>query len=287
MADIWSDLLSCLELRALTPESAREGAVETADLGLGQQSSATHVFEGQNQNLEYHRLFGGQLLGQFVEAARRAAPEKSIKSIHCIFSKEGRADDPVQYDVVRQHEGRSFASLLITAHQPRGVIASAAVSLHVPEDGPQYQAIPAPGPVLTDDHRVQYSLIPWETRATGSLDSDAASPPEFEFWMRTPHVDPELAPALTAYATDLNVIGTALLQIEGYNQRGNGTAFNSAVTSHTIWFHRLFRCDEWLLLRQHSPIVAGSRSFGRGDILTEGGELVASFAQEALLRIKP
>ena len=68
------------------------------------------------------------------------------------------------------------------------------------------------------------------------------------------------------------------------SQRGNGTASTSAVTSHTIWFHRPFNTDGWLLLRQHSPLLAHGRSFGRGDMLAEDGTLVASYAQEALLR---
>jgi len=72
--------------------------------------------------------------------------------------------------------------------------------------------------------------------------------------------------------------------MDGVDQRGNGTAFTSAVTSHTIWFHRPFRTDGWLLLRQHSPLLAHGRSFGRGDMLAEDGTLVASYAQEALLR---
>jgi acyl-CoA thioesterase-2 len=98
-------------------------------------------------------------------------------------------------------------------------------------------------------------------------------------------VDAELAPALVAYATDLTLIGTALRPMDGIDQRGNGTQFASAVTSHTIWFHRPFVCDQWLLLRQHSPLLAHGRSFGRGDILTGDGLLVASYGQEALLRI--
>jgi len=102
--------------------------------------------------------------------------------------------------------------------------------------------------------------------------------------MRTPAVDQELAPALAAYATDLTLIGTALRPMDGVDQRGNGTAFTFAVTSHTIWYHRPFRTDCWLLLRQHSPLLAHGRSFGRGDMLAEDGTLVASYAQEALLR---
>ena len=104
-------------------------------------------------------------------------------------------------------------------------------------------------------------------------------------WMRTPGVDPVLAPALAAYATDLTLIGTALRPLDGLGQRGNGTQFTSAVTSHTLWFHRPFRTDEWLMLRQHSPLLAHGRCFGRGDILTESGNLVASYGQEALLRV--
>jgi acyl-CoA thioesterase-2 len=74
--------------------------------------------------------------------------------------------------------------------------------------------------------------------------------------------------------------------VEGFNHSGNGTQFTSAVTSHTVWFHQPFRTDRWLLLRQHSPVLAHGRCFGRGDVLTEDGTLVASYAQEALLRFR-
>ena len=104
--------------------------------------------------------------------------------------------------------------------------------------------------------------------------------------MRTPPVDGELAPALAAYATDLTLIGTALRPLEGFNHSGNGTLFTSAVTSHTVWFHQPFRTDQWLLLRQHSPVLAHGRCFGRGDVSTEDGTLVASYAQESLLRFR-
>ena len=86
-------------------------------------------------------------------------------------------------------------------------------------------------------------------------------------------------------STDLTLIGTALRPMDGLGQRGNGTQFTSAVTSHTLWLHRPFRTDEWLLLRQHSPLLAHGRCFGRGDVLTDDGVLVASYGQEALLRV--
>lgn len=270
---LWNDLLACLDLRADT--SASSPGTPTAPI----------VFEGSNQQLEYHRLFGGQILGQFVRAAQATCPDKDIKSLHSLFAREGKAGEPVRYEAVRQHEGRSFATLTVVARQSSGVIATASISMHAAEDGPELQTVPDVTPLLPDTDRIDVQLIPWEIRSTDDLNSTDTAEPEFEMWMRTTEVDPELASALTAYATDLTLIGTALRPLGGLSQTGNGTVFTSAVTSHNLWFHRPFRTDEWLLLRQHSPLIAHGRCFGRGDILDEKGSLVASFAQEALLRL--
>jgi acyl-CoA thioesterase II len=275
--DLWSDLLECLEL-----------APAPADGTAAARGSA--AFQGRNQQLEYHRVFGGQMLAQFIQAARGMCPGKTVKSLHTVFAREGRADRPVTFEAIRHHEGRSFATLTITGRQQTAdgetqVLATSSICMHVLEDGPEHQEVAGAPPVLGPEHRLALDLIPWETRAVDDLNSTATGPPEFEFWMRTPEVDSALAPALTAYATDLTLIGTALRPMDGLGQRGNGTQFTSAVTSHTLWFHRPFRTDEWLLLRQHAPLLAHGRCFGRGDVLTEDGVLVASYAQEALVRV--
>ncbi|MDT5335528.1 MAG: acyl-CoA thioesterase [Mycobacterium sp.] len=264
MPDLWSDLLACLAFDV-------EGS-ETP-------------FLARNQRLDYHRVFGGQLLAQFVRAASLACPDKAVKSLHSVFPREGRADEPLAYEVTRHHDGRSFGTLTITATQAKGPIGVASVSMHTAEDGLDRQSVEPVGEVPGPDHDVALGLIPWDTRTADDLNATTTGPPEFELWMRTPSVDPELASALAAYATDLTLIGTALRPHAGLSQLGNGTQFTSAVTSHTIWFHRPFTTDQWLLLRQHSPLLANGRSFGRGDILTSGGVLVASYAQEALLRV--
>jgi acyl-CoA thioesterase II len=264
VSDLWRDLLACLD-------------VVPAD------DDAEH-FQGRNQELNYHRVFGGQLLGQFLRIAESMFPDKVVKSQHAVFAKEGSADEPIAYRATRLHEGRSFAAVTITAAQSRGVIATATVSMHAAEDGPQHQEVEPVPPVLGSEHVVTLDLIPWEVRAAIDLNATTTGPPHYEFWMRTPDVDAAMAPALTAYATDLTLIGTALRPVDGAGQRGNGTIFTSAVTSHTLWFHRPFRTDDWLLLRQHSPVLAHGRCFGRGDVLTRAGVLVASYAQEALLR---
>jgi acyl-CoA thioesterase-2 len=268
--DLWSDLLACLDPHAVPSE------------GTGQVGVAE--FDGQNQHLEYHRVFGGQLLAQFIRIASAICPDKAVKSQHALFAREGRADEPIRYQAIRHHEGRSFATLTITARQSRGVVATSSICMHVIEDGPQRQSVDEVPAVLGPEHRIALDLIPWETRAAADLNATTTGPPEFTVWMRTPVVDPALAPALAAYGTDLTLIGTALRPMDDVSQRGNGTSFTSAVTSHTIWFHRPFRTDAWFLLRQHSPVLAHGRSFGRGDILTEDGTLVSSYGQEALLR---
>jgi acyl-CoA thioesterase II len=272
--DLWSDLLSCLDLHPVP------------STGTGEDVAGDDVteFEGRNQRLDYHRVFGGQLLGQFIRIASATCPDKDVKSQHTVFTREGRADEPIRYQATRQHQGRSFATVTITARQSRGVVATSTLCMHATEGGPEHQSVDEVPALLGPEHRLTLDLIPWETRAAVDLNAATTGPPQFEAWMRTPAVDPQLATALAAYATDLTLIGTALRPMDGVDQRGNGTAFTSAVTSHTIWFHRPFRTDGWLLLRQHSPLLAHGRSFGRGDMLAEDGTLVASYAQEALLR---
>ena len=277
----FAGLLDCLEvhLRPTEGESATPAAV--------QPRTAFSVYEGTNQELDYHRLFGGQLLGQFLRSAAAACPGKSAKSLHVVFVREGKNDAPIYYVVQPHHQGRSFATVGITARQRGEVVATASVVMHTFEEGPHYQDLTELPPVPGPEHEVAVDLIPWQTRALADLDDTAANPDVYDLWMRTPEVDPDLAPALTAYASDLSPVGTALRPFDGISHQGNGTEFTSATTSHTMWFHRPFRTDDWLLLRHYGAVVAHGRCFARGDVMTPDGTLAASFAQEALLRFRP
>jgi len=275
VAELWDDLLACLDLGEPVADPAFEG---TALKGT--------AFEGKNLPLDYHRLFGGQLLAQFAVAAAASCPGKSVKSLHALFPREGTAAEPVRYEVARHQDGRTFATLGIVARQSKGVIATASVSLHAPEDGRAIQAVAPVEDTPADSGPVEIGLLPFETRTAARLDAREAAAPEYSMWLRTPSVAGALAPALAAYATDLTLIGTALRAVDGVSQHDAGKAFTSAVTSHTIWFHRPFRTDDWLLLRQRSPVLAHGRGFGRGDILTSDGTLVASYAQEAMVRFR-
>lgn len=283
MPDLWTDLLACMDLR-LRPTAPQTDEAPAPD---PDPQATLSVFEGPNQQLEYHRLFGGQLLAQFLRAAVFACPDKTVKSVHVIFAREGKSDAPVYYVVQPQHRGRSFATLTIVARQKGDVIATALLSMTALEDGRENQEVAAVPTVPGPEHTVEIGLIPWETRSLTDLNDKAAGPAEYDLWMRTPEIGGELAPGLVSYATDLNVIGTVLRAVEGFDHSGNGTEFTSATTSHTLWFHRPFRSDDWLLLRHEGLVMAHGRAYGRGDVLTADGTLVASFAQEALLRFRP
>lgn len=262
MTATWPDLLDCLSL----------------------EPSGPGAFEGRSQKLPYHRVYGGQLLAQFVRAACLAVPGKSVKSLHTVFPREGHGDEDVRYLTDCPQQGRSFATVRLEAGQRHGTIAVATASMHTAEDGPVRQTVEPVPELPGPEHEVAMDLLPFEARSPVDLDAPEAGVPAYGLWLRTPSVDGELGPALLAYATDLTLIGTALRPQDGLSQRDAGRAFTSAVTSHTVWFHRPLRTDGWLLLRQHSPLIAHGRCFGRGDVLTAGGELVASYAQEALLR---
>jgi acyl-CoA thioesterase-2 len=269
MAFDMSDLLSCL---VLSP----------GDDGV----------EGQNLDIGYHRVFGGQILAQALCAAAAATPDKTVKSLHVLFPREGDTARPMQYRVTPLQAGRTFGTTEVVAHQDGKVAAAALVSVHAHEDGlDRNEAPPAAGApeaaTLTD-----LGMVPWETRLVDGVDlaDRGEGPARLSWWMRTPTVE---APdgvderathqALLAHATDLTLIGTALRPFDGLSQADSTVTLHTAVTSHTLWFHRPFRVDEWLLITQEAPVVAHGRSYGRGDVFA-GDLLVASFAQEAMVR---
>jgi acyl-CoA thioesterase-2 len=245
------------------------------------------VVQGQNLDIGYHRVFGGQILAQVLTAAAEASPEKSVKSLHVLFPREGDTSKPMTYRVAKLQDGRTFGTTAIVAEQDGKVISSATVSMHASEDG-LHRSDPPPAVDPPESATpVDLGMVPWDTRLVGGVDlaDGAVGPAQLDWWMRTPAVDAPRAvhQALLAHATDLTLIGTALRPFDGISQADSTISLHTAVTSHTLWFHQPFRVDEWLLLTQHSPVVANGRSFGRGDVFA-GDELVASFAQEAMVR---
>jgi len=250
-------------------------------------TEGAHGWEGANLDIGYHRVFGGQILAQALVAAASSAPDKSVKSMHVLFPREGDTARPVQYRVTPLQAGRTFATTEVIAHQDGKVVSVALVSLHAAEDGlDRNEAPPSVGPP-EDAELVDLGMVPWETRLAGGVDlaSREVGSAELRWWSRTPPIGDGTAlhQALLAHATDLTVIGTALRPFDGLSQADSTVTLHTAVTSHTLWFHRPFRVDGWLLIAQEAPVVAHGRAYGRGDVFA-GDRLVASFAQESMVR---
>ena len=249
--------------------------------------------DGDNLDIGYHRVFGGQILGQALLAAATASPDKSVKSMHVLFPREGDTAKRMEYRVTPLQAGRTFGTTEVIAHQEEKVVSAALASLHAAEEG-LHRSEPAPnvgGPDAADP--TDLGMVPWETRVVDGVDlaDRGVGPAELAWWSRTPAITgeadrPALHQALLAHATDLTLIGTALRPFDGLSQADSTVALHTAVTSHTLWFHQPFRVDDWLLVVQHGPVVANGRSYGRGDVYA-CGELVASFAQEAMVRQAP
>lgn len=267
-----SDLMTCLELDEVEPGT---------------------LWHGSNLPLDYHRVFGGQILAQAVQAFTRASPGKQVKSLAVLFPREGDSSKPLEYRVTRHQDGRTFGTSSIVVSQDAKVVATAQASLHVPDTGIGWDAQrTAPDHGRPEDAgETDLGIVPWEVRIVGGTDLSAAEagPPELAFWTRAQEVSDnvELNQALIAHATDLTLIGTALRPVAGVSQADAQRRFHSAVTSHSVWFHRPFTLADWLLVTQESPVLTGARAFGRGDVFTATGELVASFAQESMVRPLP
>jgi acyl-CoA thioesterase-2 len=267
-----ANLLSCLDLRQTAPQ----------------------VLEGDNLDLEYRRVFGGQVLAQSIRAIETVADGKLLKSFTQHFPREGDVGQPMSYSTTTHQSGRTFAVVGVQATQTGKLVSQSTASLHVPEAGLE-RCDEAPDVGRPEDAvPTELIMVPWEVRVVDGIDlgSKQSHPARYSFWMRCPELPPSSRPdspwthqALLAHATDLTVIGTALLPIEGSSQEDTGTAFHTAVTTHSMWFHQPFRLDDWVLVDQTGPVLSRGRAFGRGDVWTTDGQLVASFAQESMIRL--
>jgi acyl-CoA thioesterase-2 len=274
-----ADLVACLALRPIG-----EGASEGANLDIG-----------------YHRVFGGQILAQVIVAAQAAAPDKSVKSLSVLFPREGDAHEPLRLDAAVAHEGRTFAAVEVRVSQASGdrTVATAVVSLHAEEGGLRHNVPPPQVGSPLDAPAQHLDLLPWDVRIVDGvqLAERTTGPATLTWWMRAPELERlrsqgtvpwpgsgMVDQALLAYATDLTLIGTALRPIEGFSQADSTVSLATAVTSHSIWFHEPFQLDSWLLVTQEAPVMAGARAFGHGAVFS-GTDLVASFAQESMVRV--
>jgi acyl-CoA thioesterase-2 len=251
------------------------------------------------------RVFGGQVAGQALVAARRTVPDdRHVHSLHAYFLRPGDPTIPILYEVDRIRDGRSFTTRRVVAIQHGRAIFNLSASFHVDEPGFEHQTampdVPPPESLPTFHERLEpykEQVRDWYNRprpidmrfAVPIADPWERGPTAFEpvqrVWMRADGSlpdDPMLHACVIAYASDMTLLDTTTLP----HDVGTPTdeRIQMASLDHAMWFHRSVRADEWLLYAQESPAACGARGFAWANIFTRDGELAVSVVQEGLIR---
>lgn len=283
---------------AIDPVASLLAVLDLRDAGA---RTTEDIFTGVSQPMPFGRVFGGQVLAQSIEAASRTLPpERTVHSMHGYFLRPGDPSDGVTFSVDRIHDGRSFSTRRTQAFQAGVPIFSMIASFQDDDPGlehaePMPEGIPQPEdlPPLDDA-----SLHPLSRRAIADSPVEVVhvpSPvytvveephvPRQAVWMRTRRAlpdDPAVHRAALAYLSDLTIQEPIL--------RGHGVPWGTrglrvASLDHAMWWHRAARVDEWLLYVQESPNARGGRGLSTGRIYTREGTLLASVAQEVMVRV--
>jgi acyl-CoA thioesterase-2 len=266
-----------------------------------------NLFRGESRDIGTHRVFGGQVLGQALSAAQQTVdPERSAHSLHAYFLRAGDTEKPIVYNVEHARDGSSFSVRRVVAIQHGQTILNCAVSFQISEPGVEHQ-LPMPVVPTPDELSARLDIPPEDlARIPAKLQRWLAMRGPFEFrrvhprnelnpgkqppfqqvWFRLVGRAPDdaaLQRAMLAYASDFHLVGTTTFPHGiSYLQKN----VQMASLDHALWFHRPFRVDEWRLYSCDSPTAQGARGLARGMIYSLDGRLVASTAQEGLIRLR-
>ena len=265
-----------------------------------------NLFRGVSPQDGWQRVFGGQVIGQALVAVQRTVEDRSVHSLHGYFMRPGDPKIPIIYEVDRIRDGRSFTTRRVVAIQHGQAIFSMSASFHNNEEGLDHQFdmpdVPMPEDLPSEvDLRAKFiDMVPenvrryWERARpiemrpvdlTHFFSSKKLEPVQ-NVWFKATDTLPDevsLHQCVLAYASDMTLLDTSLF---AHGRSLFNTDLQVASLDHAMWFHRPFKADEWLLYTQDSPSTSGARGFNRGSVYTRDGVLVASVAQEGLIRIK-
>jgi acyl-CoA thioesterase-2 len=239
------------------------------------------------------RVFGGQVAAQAVRAAQLTVPpERPIHSLHAYFLRPGRPGEPIDLDVERPRDGKSFTSRRVKAVQQDEVIFDMIASFHRAEPGPEYQMpiaedVPAPedSPEFQGMFGRMRSIMPFDMRELGPTEPvDGIYRSTRRAWLRTAGRlpdDPAIHVSVLAFASDMGVVSAARVPVAGEQE---WQRFMGASLDHAVWFHRPIRADEWILFDLRTVSSYGARGLAAGTMHTGDGILGVSVAQEGLIR---
>ena len=266
-----------------------------------------NLFRGLSPQVGWQRVFGGQVIGQaLVAAGRTVMASRPAHSLHAYFMRPGDPEVPIVYQVERMRDGGTFSTRRVVAIQHGAAIFAMSASFHVEEPGLEHQIampdVPQPEELRSEKElqgtgldkapegvrRYWQRPRPLELRPVDLrhfLSRDALEPVQ-RMWIRTTGRlpdDPEIHRCVLAYASDMTLLDTSLF---AHGRMIFDPDLQVASLDHALWFHRPFRADEWLLYAEDSPSTSGGRGFNRGSLFTRDGVLVASVAQEGLIRVR-
>jgi len=263
------------------------------------------IFRGESRDLGGARVFGGQVLGQALTAASYTVQDRRVHSLHAYFLVAGDVNAPIVYEVELARDGKSFSNRRVVAIQHGQPIFNMTASFQVPEEGLEH-ATPmpqVPGPEgLPDVRELPPEVLakvpekmrrfltherPFEFRPVEPIHvvMPPRAAPVRHIWLKTVAKlpdNPDLHRNVLAYVSDYQLVSTATLPHGIHFAEGN---VQLASLDHAMWFHRPFRADEWLLYAMESPNASGGRGLALGRIFARDGTLVASTAQEGVVRV--
>ncbi len=264
-----------------------------------------NLFRGRQPDTSMQRVFGGQVAAHALVAAEHTVPDRYlVHSLHSYFLRPGDTSVPIVYDVESVREGRSFATRRVIARQHGRPIFAMTLNFQVPEEGLEHQDpmpdVPAPEdcPSLaemtrgsgrdTEEWQREWAALEvrhaGDSRPGGAL-TDPTVAGRARLWIRVNGTLPDDQLSHTAaftYASDMTLLAAALVP-HGLHIATPG--MQAASLDHSIWFHRTFRADEWWLYDQVSPSASGGRGLAIARVFAQDGRLVASVAQEGLIRM--
>jgi acyl-CoA thioesterase-2 len=264
-----------------------------------------NIFRGDSRDLGSPQVFGGQVIGQALSAAQNTVEERVAHSLHAYFLRRGDLNSPIIYEVDRSRDGSSFSNRRVVAIQHGRPILNLAASFQSPEEGLEHHAeMPdVPGPEgLKDFTDIAIDMLehipskmrrfltekrPFEFRHVEPINFEAPEKlaPNRFVWIRAVDAlpdNPVLHQNLLTYVSDYELLGTATLPHGLSFTRGSVIM---ASLDHALWFHGDVKMDDWLLYAMDSPSSSGARGLARGQLFTQDGRLVASTAQEGLMRV--
>ena len=303
------DLIDVLTLTELGTAYLAVTGIEGQDAASSIGATSARVFEGRSQRMPHGRVFGGQVLAQCVMAAgltvdaERLGAARPIHSLHGYFMRPGDDTLPIRFAVEEMRDGASFSTRRVHAVQKEAPIMSMTCSFQTRADGLDHQDdmpdVPAPESLqplselfaASDDPRAKQlaEARPIDLRhVEGSLWQGPAggTASEQHVWMRTVAALPDdqlLHAAVLAYASDYSLLEPV---IRRHGLSWTDPRLRVASLDHSMWFHRPVRADEWILYAQQSPSATSGRGLGIGEMFSREGVLVATTAQEGMVRVK-